>query len=137
MARERVMTSEAHVKRYVKKILDKHGWFWWMPAANAFGKAGAPDFQALRSGVFLAIETKFGYNKPSENQKGFLNSIMAEDGFALVVSEKTLETFEQWMEAFDRAIDRVSKKEAESGDDTILMYNCLEQLTAPFAAPKG
>ena len=57
--RERVCHSESDVKKYVKKILDDHGWKWWMPPANGFGQAGISDFNALRSGVFLAVETKF------------------------------------------------------------------------------
>lgn len=117
--------SERDVKRKVKTLLTKHNYFWWMPAANGFGTSGVSDILAIRSGVFLAIETKFGGNKPTAMQKGFLNSIMKEDGFAFVVDEKNIDWFESWLQAFDRAM----KTQKPSHEDGALMLNAIKAMT--------
>lgn len=123
------VTDEKGVKREVKKLLDKHNWFWIMPAANGYGKAGTSDFIALRSGVFLAVETKFGTNKPTAMQVGFLNSVRAEDGFAFVVSDRNLDWFALWLTAFDRACEATSKGQEPSQDDGATMLNAIRALT--------
>ena len=86
--------NEAGVKREVRKLLAKHGWFVWMPPANGYGKAGISDFHALKDGKFLAIETKYGDNTPTPMQAKFMASIAAAGGYAVVVNEMTLDTFE-------------------------------------------
>lgn len=104
MAKEITYTNEADVKKQVKKLLNQHHWFWWMPPANGFGRTGIADFNALRGGVFLAIETKFGSNKPTPMQVGFLDSVTSEDGMAFVVNEKNLAALAVWLERFDQAV---------------------------------
>ena len=99
----REMRLERDVKAAIKKIFDKHGWFWWMPPANAFGRGGISDFHAIRGGVFMVVEAKFD-DQPTALQQGFLQSIAAETGFAFVVDEKRLDAFEMWMTFFDAAI---------------------------------
>lgn len=91
----RDIVNEAGVKREVKRLLKKYGWFYWMPPANTFGRAGIADFNAIRKGVFLAIETKFGGNKPTPLQRQFLDSITAHEGLAMVVTERNLDELEQ------------------------------------------
>ena len=125
----RTFLTEKDVKAEVKKLLNKHGWFWWMPPANGYGKAGIFDFNALRKGVFLAVETKFGNNKPSPMQTGFGNSIQAEDGFAFVVNEKTLDWFQAWLEAFDRATDAVSQGGKPTDEDGATMLDAIRAMT--------
>jgi hypothetical protein len=61
-------TKEAHVKDDMKALLDRFGWFWFMPPANAYGKSGISDIIALKRGTFMAIETKFGSNKPTASR---------------------------------------------------------------------
>lgn len=100
--------NEKGVKARVKKLLDQHGWFWWMPAANGFGTQGIADFLAVRKGVFMAVETKFGSNKPSALQRAFLDSIAAEDCFAFVVNEDNIETFATFLQLFDDSITRTA-----------------------------
>lgn len=96
------LRNEGHVKREVKKILTAHGWKYWMPAANAFGVQGQSDFLAIRNGVFLAIETKFGDNKPTVNQKKFLASIRRNGGVALEVNDRNLNVLARVMEILDQ-----------------------------------
>jgi Holliday junction resolvase len=86
---------EKDVKRKVAKILHQHGWFHWMPPANAYGRSGVSDFHALRRGKFLAVETKVGKNQPTVLQDKFLNQVKVSGGKALVVNEKNLDWFEK------------------------------------------
>lgn len=108
------MTNEKDVKRAIKKLLDKHGWFWWMPPANGYGTTGVSDFNALKNGVFLAVEAKFGTNKPSPRQKAYAESIAAQQGFAFCVNDKNLEWLDRWLECFDNASEAVLR--AGGGD---------------------
>jgi hypothetical protein len=52
------MTPEGRVKFEIKKVLDDLGIWYFMPAANGFGKVGIPDFVCCWNGDFLAIEAK-------------------------------------------------------------------------------
>ena len=127
------MKNEKDVKREVKKLLKKHQWFHWMPANNGYGVSGTADILALRAGVFLAVETKFKYNKPSVMQARFLETVLAESGFGFVVNERTLEAFQAWLEAFDRACIAASKQEPVVDDDGVIMLNAIQILTQVIA----
>jgi len=116
------MRDENGVKKNVKKLLDTAGWFWWTIAGSPFGKGGASDICALKNGVFIAIETKFGSNKPSALQKAFLESINAETGFGFVVNEKNIEWFRTFLDRFGQETDSVvtDKKMSSEGGATLL-----------------
>ncbi|MDR3427792.1 hypothetical protein [Silvimonas sp.] len=129
MAREKIYNNEKDVKKEVKRLLDAHGWFWWMPPANGFGKVGISDINALRHGVFLAVETKFGYNKPTPQQKGFLHSINSHDAFGFVVTEKTVGSLQVWLEAFDRARDCTATGTKMADEDGAAMLNAIAVMT--------
>lgn len=94
------VTNEKGVKQKIKQLLDHAGWFHWMPAANGFGAQGVPDHLALKDGVFLAVEAKFGSNKPKPLQKSFAAQIIANDGFAFCVNEKNIDHLAWWLESF-------------------------------------
>lgn len=126
------LANEKDVKREVKKLLDAHGWFWFMPPANGFGKAGISDFLAIRGGVFLALETKFGGNKPTALQVGFLNSIRTEKGFAFVVNEKNLDWFKAFLIHFDAAAEAVAGSQQVTELDGGEMLNAISVLTEPL-----
>lgn len=123
------MSNEKAVKAKVKKILDKHEWFWWMPPANGYGKGGISDFHAIKNGVFLAIETKSGTNKPSALQKQFCESIMASKGFAFVVNEKNLDWLDRWLECFENATQSASRGQEVTQEDGADMLNAIAALT--------
>lgn len=126
------ISNEKGVKREVKKLLDAHNWFWWMPAANGYGQTGISDFCAIRGGVFMAIETKFKHNKPTEMQKAFLTSVTAETGIAFVVNEQRLDTFKAWLEAFDRAMTATAAGGKETPEDGAMMINAVRELQQEF-----
>lgn len=120
--------SEKDVKRHVKKLLDQHQWFWWMPPANGFGRTGISDFNALRAGVFLAVETKFGTNTPTQMQRGFLSSVASQDGFAFVVDEKNIDWFERWLGAFDRSVEQAQQAAQPAAQDGADMLDAMREL---------
>lgn len=122
-------TSEKDVKKTVKELLNRNGWFWWMPPANGFGKVGVSDFNALKSGVFLAVETKFGGNKPTVQQKAYLQSIHAAGGIAFIVDEKTVEQFDVWLDTFDRAAKTVAARKAVPDEDGASMLDAVSAMT--------
>lgn len=122
-------TNESHVKQDVKELLDASQWFWFMPPANGFGAAGISDFIAVKRGTFMAIETKFGSNKPTAMQVGFLNSIRAADGFAFVVNEKNLEWLAAFLESFDISVECAAKKMDVPPEHGARMLNALAELS--------
>ncbi len=126
------MKNEGDVKKAVKKILDHYGWYWWMPPANGFGRAGIADINAIHAGVFLAIETKFGSNKPSPLQIGFLTSVRAEGGFAFVVNEKRVETLRSFLDAFARSTEAKTKGGEIANEDGALMLDCIREMQLEF-----
>jgi len=125
---KRKFQTEKDVKAEVKKLLNKHNWFWWMPPGNGFGKSGVADFNALKAGTFIAIETKFGKRKPTAMQLGFLHSIQAEDGIPFVVNEEKLEWLAAWLAAFDKAVEARTKEKEPEQTDMIEMVNALHQM---------
>lgn len=123
------MKSEADVKKAIKKILDTRDWYWWMPPANGFGRSGISDFNALKDGVFLAVEAKFGNNKPTVMQKAFLESVMSARGYGFVVNENRLQWLESFLDAFDRSTQAVQQGGKPSPEDGAMMLNAIKILT--------
>ena len=91
--------SEAWVKKEVKKILVKHGIFFYMPSAALYGAAGASDFLCCASkGRFLAIEAKAGpKDNPTELQKMFLDNVAIRGGYTFVVHRDNLEELNDYL----------------------------------------
>ena len=127
--------TEKDVKRVVKKLLDEFGWFWWMPAANGFGKAGVSDFCALKDGVFLGIETKFGSRKPTAQQNQFLVNVEAQSGFGFVVNEKMLGDLRDWLHAFSQSVAYTSRKEVPPDEYGITLINAVAAMTRLIERP--
>lgn len=123
------MKNEKDVKKRVRQIFVKYDWFFFMPPSNAFGKSGISDFIALKHGAFAAVETKFGSNKPTALQVGFLNSIRAEDGFGFVVNDKNIEFLDQFFESFQIAVAAQSRGEPVPPEHGSRMLNCIHVLT--------
>lgn len=129
--------TEKDVKHKGKALLEKFGWFYWMPPANQFGASGISDLHAVHNNVFMVVEFKHGGNTPTELQKAFLTTIAAAGHFAFVVDEKSMVIFEAFLRAFDRSMRRVA---AAGGDisaadetDGAIMVNAMRDLTAPFS----
>lgn len=144
MATEKTYRNEKDVKKEVRRLLEKHGYHWWMPPANGFGKVGVSDFHAIKPGpVFLAIETKFGDNKPTPHQKAFLETIMSCQAFGFVVSEKTLWALQTFLECFDRSASNIMEHAREKGDiaavgleDGASLLEAIRILTEPVVSAR-
>lgn len=124
------MRDEKGVKENIKRLLDHHGWFWWMPPANGYGKVGVSDFHALKNGVFLAIETKFGSNKPTVHQKAFLESVQACDAFGFVVNDKNIEHLGWFLTDFQQQTDMVATEQKMSNEAGARLVDAMRALMA-------
>lgn len=82
-------TPEAKVKDALKKELALRGIWYFMPAANGFGKVGIPDIICCYEGKFLAIEAKAPGKRhnTTPNQDARIDEIRAAKGWALVVDD--------------------------------------------------
>lgn len=131
--------TEKDVKFKGKTLLDKYGWFYWMPPANQFGSSGISDLHAVHTNVFMVVEFKFGTNKPTALQKGFLTTIQAAGHFAFVVNDKNMDYFESFLAAFARASTSVQKggEKAIDPNDGSIMLNAVHELTKDFMIAPG
>ena len=91
------MTPEGKVKAAVKRVLDRPGIWYYMPAQNGFGTKGIPDFLGTVNGEFFAIETKAGKKRPTLLQQLTLDKIAAAGGAAFVINETNLESLTSWI----------------------------------------
>lgn len=101
------MKREADVKRRVKQLLDERNIWWMMHVPMGMGVQGIPDFLCCVHGKFVAIETKFGGGKLTAWQERQLDLIEKAGGAVLVVTERNLPYFENWL---DNLILRYQKK---------------------------
>ena len=93
-------TPEGKVKAAVRKMLDRHGVYHFMPPGMGFGRAGIPDIICCMQGKFIAIECKAGKGKTTALQDRELDAIRAAGGMAMVVNENNLIELKeklQWM----------------------------------------
>lgn len=92
-----MIKDEAGVKKKVKEILKRLGIWYFMPAASMYGRSGIPDFVCCKHGLFIGIETKFGYNKPTDMQLVRMEEIRAAGGVTMIVNEDNLQEAEAWL----------------------------------------
>lgn len=121
---------ERDVKEDVNKLLDAHGWFWFSPPANAFGRTGISDKLAVRDGMFMALEVKRGAKppKPTANQIAFLQTIKHHNHFAFVVNEPRLADLAAFLGALDRSIAATQKKQPVAPEDGAMMLNAIREM---------
>lgn len=127
------MKNEKDVKAKIKQLLNFHGWFTWMPGSNGFGTQGISDHLAIKNGVFLAVEAKFGYNKPKPMQKAFAAQILANDAFAFCVNEKNIDFLRMWLESFEIATQYQMQEKEVPVEHGSRMLNAVSVLTDMFA----
>lgn len=83
-------TPEGKVKAAVRKVLDANNVYYFMPAANGFGRAGIPDIICCFKGRFIALEIKAGKGKTTALQDREIAAINAHGGTAIVVNENNI-----------------------------------------------
>jgi hypothetical protein len=89
-------TPEKKVKQACISIIEKYKAWYFFPAQNGYGRAGIPDIIICFRGMFLAVECKAGFNKPTALQEREIVNIHKAGGSAMVVREDTIELLEQW-----------------------------------------
>ena len=93
------MKNEKAVKRKIKVYLEARTDTWHtMPAQSGFSEAGVPDFLVCLNGVFVAIEAKFGKNKPTPMQELQLERIRQSYGQAWVINEDNVDELPELLE---------------------------------------
>lgn len=96
------MTPEGKVKKRIIDLLKTYGdsVYYFMPAANGFGKAGVPDIIACVRGAFVGIEVKADKRKnpPTALQEKNLAEIRTAMGHALVIDENDLGLLKGYLE---------------------------------------
>jgi Holliday junction resolvase len=83
-------TPEGKVKAAVRKMLVKHGIYYFMPPGMGLGRSGIPDIIGCTTGRFIAVECKAGKGKPTALQERELAAIAAAGGFTFVAREDNL-----------------------------------------------
>lgn len=124
--------NEKGVKAKIKQLLDFHGYFHWMPAANGYGTQGVSDHIALKSGVLIVIEAKFGSNKPKPMQCIFAGHIIANDAYAFCVNEKNIDHLAYFLESFEIATQANGQGVEVPPEHGARMLNAIVALTEPF-----
>jgi hypothetical protein len=83
------MTPEGKVKEAVKKVLKKHGVWYFMPMQNGFGVVGIPDFICCIDGLFFTVETKAPGKRDNTtpNQQRVMREILEHGGYAIVADD--------------------------------------------------
>lgn len=124
--------DEKGVKSKIKQLLNQHGWFTWMPGANGYGQQGVSDHLAIKDGVFLAIEAKFGHNKPTAVQKSFAAIVNANNCFAFCVNERNIDHLAWWLESFAAMVECQQKGEPIPDDHGARVLNAVAAMLEPF-----
>lgn len=89
------MTPEGKVKAAVRKVLVKHGIYFFSPPGMGLGRSGIPDIIGCHYGHFVAIECKAGKGKTTALQERELQAIKAAGGFAFVAREDNINQMEE------------------------------------------
>ena len=89
-------TPESKVKAKCVDIIKKYRAYYFFPAQNGYGRAGIPDIIVCYRGMFLGVECKAGFNKPTLLQEREMADITKAGGSAMVVREDTTELLEEW-----------------------------------------
>jgi len=92
-----VSTPETKVKQRVRKILDDHGVYCFMPATGGYGRSGIPDIVGCYKGFFFAVECKAGRGTTTALQEKELRKIREAGGTAFVINETNVEELSQWL----------------------------------------
>lgn len=89
-------TPESKVKARCVEIIKKYKAYHFFPVQTGYGRMGIPDIIVCYRGLFLGIECKAGFNKPTALQEREMTEIHKAGGSAMVVREDTLPLLDQW-----------------------------------------
>ena len=89
-------TPESKVKAKCVDIIKKHGAYYFYPVTGGYGRSGIPDIIVCYQGLFLGIECKAGFNKPTALQEREMSHIHKAGGAAIVIREDTTDMLDMW-----------------------------------------
>lgn len=92
------MRKEADVKRKIRECCKRFGIYFVTPMGTGYGRSGVPDILICAAGQFIAVECKFGGNKPTALQAKELQDIARSGGETWVVDETNVQEFCNWLE---------------------------------------
>jgi hypothetical protein len=87
-------TPEKKVKDAIKRVLDTHDVYYFMPTTGGYGRSGIPDFICCIKGRFLAIEAKAHGGMVTALQQREMLKIEAAGGIPMIVKETNLDQLE-------------------------------------------
>ena len=96
--------KESGYQTKVKKLLDERGVYHEVIWGGGFQASGIPDILAVHKGVFIGLELKVGYNKPSPLQLAKVDLIRKAGGIGAIVWDN-LEPVEDILDTIDRYHD--------------------------------
>jgi hypothetical protein len=97
------LTPEGKTKLLVKKLLQRHNVYWFMPVQNGLGSVGL-DFHCCVKGKAFFIETKAGNKQPTPRQENTMNLMRMAGGKCFVVNDETgYDLLETWLDEVDDA----------------------------------
>jgi hypothetical protein len=95
------MKNEGDVKKIVKNVLNDSEYCWWfMPAANGFGRSGIPDFSGCVNGSMFAVETKFGKGTTTAHQEREIAALIRSGAKVWIVRETSVDVWEMEFKAW-------------------------------------
>jgi Holliday junction resolvase len=103
-----VSTPETKVKQRVRKVLEEHNAYCFLPATGGYGRSGIPDIVGCYNGCFFAVECKAGRGTTTALQEKELRKIRQAGGSAFVINETNIEELSQWLR--DNSCDDRSQK---------------------------
>lgn len=85
------MTRESEVVASVERVIRRHGAYYTKQKG-----VGVVDIIVCYRGLFLGIECKAGFNKPTALQEREMVNIHKAGGAAIVIREDTIDMLDMW-----------------------------------------
>lgn len=108
-------TPESKVKERVKRLLDKFGAYYFMPATAGYGRSGVPDIVGCLNGRFFAVECKAGNGKVTALQQREIERIRAVYGKAFLVRDDDMELLNIWLTS-SLGEDSANRRQSKTAD---------------------
>lgn len=89
-------TPEKNVKTAIKKLLDKHGCWYYMPVPGGYGEATL-DFLCARNGRMFAIEAKAPGKSATPRQRVTIGKMRKHKIPCWVEDSSTIDELEAWI----------------------------------------
>lgn len=90
-------TPEGKVKKEVKRILESHEIYYYMPVPSGYGRRGPGDFLCCVNSKFLSIEAKGPDGKETELQEEDSKAVRKSKGLKLIIKMENLYYLESFI----------------------------------------